>query len=235
MKSFPFYNQLDKKDCGLACLRMIAKYYEKSYSLSTLRKHACISRDGVSLMGLSDVAGAIGFKTMGLRITLDQLVNDVPLPCILYWNQNHFVVCYGIKKRRGQYHFLIADPAKQLIGYTEEELKKSWLSTENAGCKVGIVLALEPGIEFLEHEDESENGGHKLSFFIKYLAPYKKQLLQLMLGLLLVSLLQLILPFLTQVLVDVGIRDGNLNFITLVLVAQVIISISQLSVEFIRS
>lgn len=190
---------------------------------------------GVSLMGLSDAAGTIGFKTMGLRITLDQLVNDVPLPCILYWKQNHFVVCYGIKKRRGHYHFLIADPAKQPISYAEEELKKSWLSMENAGCEVGVALALEPTIDFLEYEDELENNGHKLSFFIKYLTPYKKQLLQLMLGILLVSLLQLILPFLTQVLVDVGIRNGNLNFITLVLVAQVIISISQLSVEFIRS
>ena len=186
-------------------------------------------------MGLSDAAGTIGFKTMGLRITLDQLVNDVPLPCILYWKQNHFVVCYGIKKRRGHYHFLIADPAKQPISYAEEELKKSWLSMENAGCEVGVALALEPTIDFLEYEDELENNGHKLSFFIKYLTPYKKQLLQLMLGILLVSLLQLILPFLTQVLVDVGIRNGNLNFITLVLVAQVIISISQLSVEFIRS
>ncbi len=192
-------------------------------------------KGGVSLMGLSDAAGTIGFKTMGLRITLDQLVNDVPLPCILYWKQNHFVVCYGIKKRRGHYHFLIADPAKQPISYAEEELKKSWLSMENAGCEVGVALALEPTIDFLEYEDELENNGHKLSFFIKYLTPYKKQLLQLMLGILLVSLLQLILPFLTQVLVDVGIRNGNLNFITLVLVAQVIISISQLSVEFIRS
>ena len=235
MKSFPFYNQLDKKDCGPACLRMIAKYYGKSYSLPTLRKCAYITRGGVSLMGLSDAAGTIGFKTMGLRITLDQLVNDVPLPCILYWKQNHFVVCYGIKKRRGHYHFLIADPAKQPISYAEEELKKSWLSMENAGCEVGVALALEPTIDFLEYEDELENNGHKLSFFIKYLTPYKKQLLQLMLGILLVSLLQLILPFLTQVLVDVGIRNGNLNFITLVLVAQVIISISQLSVEFIRS
>ena len=113
--SFPYYHQADAMDCGPTCLRMIAKYYGKSYSLQTLRARSFISREGVSLLGISDAGEAIGFRTAGVHVSFDQLITDVPLPCILHWNQNHFVVCYGIKKKRGEYWFRIADPGKQLV------------------------------------------------------------------------------------------------------------------------
>lgn len=235
MRNFPHYLQLDAMDCGPTCLRMIAKYYGKTYSLQTLREHSFITREGVSMLGISDAAEFIGFRTSGVRISLQQLVEDVPLPCILHWNQNHFVVCYDIKKKKDGYRFSIADPARQLITYHEEEFKKCWLSTKVDGEEKGAALALEPGPDFFEHEGEGGSGSRSLSFFLKYLSPYKKQLIQLVLGMITASLLQLIFPFLTQSLVDVGIRDGNLSFITLILIAQLVISISQLSVEFIRS
>ena len=235
MKSFPFYAQLDAMDCGPTCLRMIAKYYGKSYSLQTLRRRSFISREGVSMLGISDAAESIGMRTAGVSASVEQLVNEIPLPCILHWNQNHFVVCYGVKKKKGKYRFQIADPGGQLVTYNEQELSKCWISTQQRGVEKGLALALEPGPDFYAEEDEDEGKVRKLAFFYKYLTPYKKQLRQLILGMLTVSLLQLILPFLTQALVDIGIRDGNLNFITLVLVAQIVISVSQLSVEFIRS
>lgn len=100
MKRFPHYIQLDAMDCGPSCLRMIAKYYGKTYSLQTLRARSFITREGVSMLGISDAAEFIGFRTSGVRITFKQLVEDVPLPCILHWNQNHFVVCYDIVKRK---------------------------------------------------------------------------------------------------------------------------------------
>ncbi len=235
MRSFPHYLQHDAMDCGPTCLRMIAKYYGKPYSLQTLREHSFITREGVSMLGISDAAEFIGFRTSGVRISLQQLVEDVPLPCILHWNQNHFVVCYDIKKKKEGYRFNIADPARQLITYHEDEFKKCWLSTKVDGEEKGAALALEPGPEFYEREDEQDSGGRNLRFFLKYLSPYKKQLVQLVFGMVAASFLQLIFPFLTQSLVDVGIRDGNLSFITLILIAQLVISISQLSVEFIRS
>ena len=215
LNSFPHYLQLDAMDCGPSCLRMIAKYYGKSYSLQTLRARSFITREGVSMLGISDAAESIGFRTSGVRISLEQLKKDVPLPCILHWNQNHFVVCYDIKKKRSGYRFYIADPARQLISYSEEEFKKCWLSTKVNGEEKGAALALEPGPEFQGQGDEEESGSRSLRFFLKYLSPYRKQLIQLILGMLTASLLQLIFPFLTQSLVDVGIRDGNLNFITL--------------------
>lgn len=233
--SFPYYRQLDAMDCGPSCLRMIANYYGKSYSLQTLRARSFISREGVSMLGISDAAESIGFRTSGVCVSFEQLVEDVPLPCILHWNQSHFVVCYGIKKIRGQYWFKIADPALQLITYSEQELKRCWLTTKFDGEEKGTALALEPTPDFYNSDDEPELKEKGLRFFLHYLTPYKKELFQLMLGMLVVSMLQLILPFLTQALVDVGISDGNLSFITLVLVAQIIISVSQLSVEFIRS
>lgn len=235
MRKFIHYLQLDSMDCGPTCLRMIARYYGKSYSLQTLRSRSFITRGGVSMLGISDAAESIGFRTSGMRISFKQLVEEVPLPCILHWNQNHFVVCYDIQKKRDGYHFGIADPSSQLAVYKEGEFKKCWFATKEGDEEKGTALVLEPGPAFAEGEDEEVPGKRSLCFFLKYLTPYKKQMLQLILGMAVISMLQLIFPFLTQSLVDIGIRDGNLNFITLILVAQLVISVSMLSVEFIRS
>lgn len=235
MKSFPHFLQLDTMDCGPTCLRMIAKYYGKTYSLQTLRTRSFITREGVSMLGISDAAESIGFRTSGVRISFKQLVEDVPLPCVLHWNQSHFVVCYDIRTKKDGYRISIADPASQLVIYQEGEFKKCWLSTKMEGEEKGLALVLDPTPDFYDAEDERRVGERSLTFFLKYLVPYKKQLLQLILGMLVISVLQLIVPFLTQSLVDVGIHGGNLSFITLILIAQLVVSVSQLSVGFIRS
>lgn len=235
LDKFPHYVQLDNMDCGPTCLRMIAKYYGKHYSLKSLREFSYISREGVSLLGISDAAESIGFRTSGLRISLNQLINDVPLPCILHWQQDHFVVCYKIKKKRSGYVFYISDPAEQKITYDEEIMRKCWLSTRLNGVDMGTALALEPSVDFYEKDDEHKMKKRNLLFFMKYLSPYKKQLFQLVLGMVLAGVLQLILPFLTQSLVDVGIKTGDVNFVFLILISQLVIAISQLSVEYIRS
>lgn len=235
MKRFPHYRQLDAMDCGPTCLRMIARYYGKSYSLQTLRARSFITREGVSMLGISDAAESIGFRTMGVRISLKQLIEDVPLPCILHWKQNHFVVCHDIRKKKDGYRFYVADPASQLVTYGEEEMKKCWLVTRTDGEDKGTALAMEPSPGFYTMEDEKEDSRRGLSFFLHYLTPYRKEIVQLLLSMLTVSLLQLIFPFLTQSLVDTGIRDGNMGFITLILIAQLVVSVLQLAVEFIRS
>jgi len=205
MKTFPHYLQLDAMDCGPTCLRMIARYYGKNYSLQTLRERSFITREGVSMPGISDAAESIGFRTSGVRITLKQLEEDVPLPCILHWNQNHFVVCYDIRKKRNGYRFHIADPASQNVIYTEQEMKRCWLVTRTEGEEKGTALALEPAPGFYEQENEKEKDGrNSLSFFFKYLLPYKRQIAHLLL-------------------------------VTLILTAQLVVSVSRLSVEFIRS
>lgn len=229
--NFPHYVQLDSMDCGPTCLRMIAKYYGRNYSLQSLRERSFITREGVSMLGISDAAEQIGFRTMGVRITLDQLRTEIPLPCILHWNQRHFVVCYKIKK--GKYY--IADPAASRVVFNEEEFGRCWFSSSVEGKDTGTALLLEPGPDFYEREVVDEQINRKLSFFFRYLTPYKRELSQLILGMLTVSILQLIMPFLTQSLVDTGIRDSNLSFITLILIAQLVIFIARLSVDFIRS
>ena len=234
-QKFPHYLQFDAMDCGPTCLRMIAKYYGKSFSIETLRARSFITREGVSMLGISDAAESIGFRTSGVRISMKQLVEDVPLPCILHWNQNHFVVCYDIRKKKDGYRFYIADPASQLVTYRQKEFEKCWFSTKEGGEDKGTALALLPTPQFETQEEEKTDNGRSLLFFARYLSPYKQQIIQLILGMVVVSLLQLIFPFLTQSLVDVGIRDGNLNFITLILIAQLVVSLSQLSVGFIRS
>ena len=236
MRTFPHYQQFDTMDCGPSCLRMIAKYYGKNYSLLTLRNRSFITREGVSMLGISDAAESIGFRTLGVRISLKQLHEDMPLPCILHWNQNHFVVLYDIHKRKKGYQYDIADPASQLITYTDVEMRKCWLVTKLDGEEKGAALALEPSPQFYEVKDETnKQEGKGLLFFTKYLFPYRKEFVQLLLGMFLGIMLQLTFPFLTQSIVDVGIRDGNLSFITMILVAQLTLSVSQLSVEFIRS
>ncbi|MEY8610889.1 peptidase domain-containing ABC transporter [Parabacteroides segnis] len=231
LSQFPHYIQLDSMDCGPTCLRMITKFYGRSYSLQYLREHAFITREGVSMLGISDAAEQIGFRTMGVRVTLGQLNTELPLPCILHWNQRHFVVCYKIKN--GKYY--IADPASKRLVYEKEEFERCWFSTQVEGKDTGTALLLEPGPEFYDREEDVKDKKRELSFFFRYLTPYKRELFQLILGMLTGSILQLIMPFLTQSLVDTGIRDGNLSFITLILIAQVVIFVAQLSVGFIRS
>ena len=234
--SFPHFLQLDAKDCGPTCLRMIAKYYGRNYTLQYLREKSFITREGVSMLGVSDAAETIGFRTNGVKISLDQLKNDAPLPCILHWNQNHFVVLYKVETRRSaSSKFHIADPASQKLIFNEEEFKRCWISTKTGANDCGTALLLEPGPEFYDIVSEKEKRISGLLFFFRYLAPYKKQFIQLILGMITVSLLQLIMPFLTQSLVDTGIRDNNLSFITLVLIAQLVIFLARLSVDFIRS
>lgn len=233
--SFPHYHQLDAKDCGPTCLRMIARFYGKNYSLQTLRERSFITREGVSMLGISDAAESIGFHTSGVRITLKQLKEDMPLPCILHWRQNHFVVCYDIREKRTGWQFRIADPATKLIDYPEEEFAKCWLVAHQNGKDVGTALALAPSAEFYKREGEQENGNKGFRFFLRYLSPYRKQVIQLLLSMLTFSILQLIFPFLTQALVDTGIRNGNLHFITLILISQLMVSVSQIAVEFLRS
>ena len=234
--AFPHYSQLDAMDCGPACLRMVAKHYGKSYSLQTLRERCFITREGVSMLGISDAAEFIGIRTIGVRISFEQLTREAALPCILHWNQNHFVVCYKIRRRRnGKTLLYIADPASRKATYSEEEFRRCWLSKKENGIDTGTVLLLEPGPEFNGMEDERRSPRRDLLFFARYLLPYKSQFAQLLLGMLLGSGLQMVFPFLTQALVDVGIRNSNLGFITLILIAQLLLFVSQLAVGFIRS
>ena len=230
-KIFLHYHQLESADCGPSCLRMIAKYYGRNYSVQYLREQAFITREGVSMLGISDAAERIGFRTMGVKVTLEQLRTEVPLPCVLHWNQNHFVVLYKVKN--GKYY--IADPATKKLVYEESELARCWCSTVVEGKDTGAALLFEPGPDFYDREEEDTRTGKGLSFFFRYLTPYRRELFQLVLGMLTASILQLILPFLTQSMVDTGIRDGNLSFITLILVAQLVIFVAKLSVDFIRS
>ena len=236
MTNFPHYLQLDAMDCGPSCLRMVAKYYGKTYSVQTLREQCFITREGVSLLGVSDAAENIGFRTIGVKTSFENLMKDANLPCILHWNQNHFVVCYKIKEHHnGDVKIYIADPASQKLVYRKEEFLKCWLQRKDNQRDTGIALLLEPGPEFGLQEDEQRSSRRDLLFFLRYLLPYKSQFLQLFAGMMIGSGLQLIFPFLTQSMVDIGIRDSNLSFITLVLIAQLCLFVSQLAVEFIRS
>lgn len=235
--TFPFYPQYDMMDCGPACLRMIAKYYGKHYTLQTLRKKSYITHEGVSMLGISEAAENIGFRSLGIRIHTDSLVENVSLPCILHWNMNHFVVLYKVKKRKGGRHtFYIADPASKCVKYEQEEFEKCWCSTTNGHNREGTALSLTPGPDFEQIDEEQEHTTKRdLLFFARYLLPYKGAFVQLLLGMALGSLLQMFFPFLTQAMVDIGIGDRNLGFITLILIAQLALFFSQLAIGFLRS
>ncbi len=217
-------------DCGPSCLRMIAKHYGRGYSLETIRKQSQINREGVSLLGISEAAENIGFRTVGVRFGFDKLKEEMPLPCIVHWNQNHFVVVYKIKKDK----VFVADPGKGFIKFTDEEFKRGWISTAHEGEKEGVALMLEPTPKFYEAEDEKRKG---LGFglLLRYLLSHIKLISQLALGLLAGSILQLIFPFLTQSVIDIGINTRNISFVYIVLIAQLMLIAGRTMVDFIRS
>ncbi len=230
MSNFPHYRQLDTMDCGATCLRMITKFYGRSYTAQTLRQRSSITREGVSLLGISDAAESIGMRTMGVKTTLENLEKEKVTPFIAHWNQNHFVVVYKIDKNK----VYVADPGASKITYTKQEFIKHWASTEKDGNKQGIALLLEPTPAFYENQDEKQSRT-SFKFLLNYLKPHKKLIGQLILSLIFGSLIQLIFPFLTQSIVDFGIANNNLSFITLVLIAQMVLFVSRMSVDFIRS
>jgi ATP-binding cassette subfamily B protein len=247
MDKIPFYKQLDAMDCGPTCLRMVAKHYGKTYSLQYLRSRSFTTREGVSMLGISDAAESIGFRTKGYRISWEQLRDEVPFPCIIHWNQRHFVVVYDIKKEKRFFSsvpFLakigdgvviyIADPAIGLLSYTKEEFLKCWLSTKKEGVQEGTALLLEPTPDFYRQETE-EKGKLKFIYLLGYLRPYRKFIIQLMLGMLTGSIISMIFPFLTQSIVDTGIGNSDLAFVVMVLVAQLLLTLGQTANGMIRS
>lgn len=222
--SFTAYKQFDKTDCGPTCLRMVAKYYGKEFSLDRLRELCYITREGVSLMGISHAAETIGFKTLGTRVDLQTLVTKVPLPCILPWNAQHFVVLYKTTRKWAY----IADPGQSKLSISHDELGRSWCNN----CKEGTVLLLETTPKFYEQK-ESENAsfGH----FIRYFLPHKNLLLQVFFAMIFSSLTSLLIPFIMQSIVDIGILGRNRTFIYMVLIAQLMLIVGSTMISFIQS
>ena len=227
--SFPFVKQPDAMDCGPACLKMIAGYYKVNYSLESLRKRCYITREGVSFLGLSEAADSLGFRTIGVKIPFELLNENVPLPCIVHWRQKHFVVVYKIKKDK----IWVADPGIGLIKYTREEFVRNWAATVKSGEPTGLVLIIEPTPSIYDNEIEHETAGG-FRFLYKYFRLYRKFSFQIILGLILASCIQLVIPFLTQSVIDIGLNNNDLGFIYLILFAQLALVLGRMSVEFIR-
>lgn len=221
-------------DCGPACLTMIAAHYGRHYTLDHLREQCFIGREGVSLLGISKAAEQIGFRTVGGRLTFDKLAEKALLPCVVHWNQEHFVVVYAIRKKKKEYTVSVADPGKGLVTYPREAFCRHWISTCTGGEEKGIALLLEPTQLFYEQEGDRLPSENRIRFLWKYLIKYKRFFGQLMLGLFIGSLLQLIFPFLTQAIVDTGIQGKDIGFIWLVLIAQMVLLFSRTAIDFIR-
>lgn len=232
MGKFKFFHQIDSSDCGPAALRMVASYYGKQYSLESIRELCEKGKVGVNLLGISKAAEKIGFRTIGAKLTLGELVNG-GLPAILHWNGNHFVVLLQVKKSKKGNIYHIADPALGMVKVNELEFKRCWFSSAVDGEGFGIALFLEPTPLFYQSPDEKQNFS-SFKFLIKYLVPHRRLIVQLFIGLFAGSILQLAFPFLTQSVVDIGIGTRDINFIWLVLIAQLVLTISSVSVEFVR-
>ncbi len=235
MKNFPNYIQADFKDCGPTCIKIISKYYGKSLNIQILRKYAETTREGSTLLMLSDAAEKIGFRTIGVKRSLSQ-IEEFPMPCILHWNKNHYVVLYKIYN--GIYY--ISDPGIGLISYNQKDFLKYWIGNNaEKFTEEGVALLLEPTPNFYKQDWETDETNsifrNPLGRLMVYTLPYKSFILQLIIGLMAGIILDLIFPFLTQSVVDVGIQNQNIHFIYLILFAQLFLFVGKTGLELIRS
>ena len=233
MNNFKVERQHDSMQCGIACLQMICNYYGKEYSLDSLSKICFATTEGVSMLGISETATSLGFHVVNVKCTVKTLT-EVSLPSILHWNQNHFVVLYRVKNEK---KFYIADPGKGLVTYSLEEFKKHWISTNSNGQDKGIAMFLETTPTFFTHQMEDKkkiSGKRSFHFLFGYVKKYRKYFGQVILGLIVGSLSQLVLPFLTQSIVDVGIKNQDIGFVWLILLGQLMLTISRTAIDFIR-
>ena len=229
--SFPHYKQRDHKDCGPTCLKIIAKHYNKTIHLEQLRQLSETTRSGSSLLGLSEASEGLGFRSLGIKVDLQRLL-EAPLPCVLHWNKNHYVVLYKIKKDV----FYTSDPAHGLLKYNKADFLKHWIGNNaDDETEEGIALLLEPTPKFYTTNFDDKEKRMGFRFLFKYLFKYKRFLWQLVIGLLAASLLQLIFPFLTQSVVDVGIKNQDIHFIYLILFAQLAVFLGRTAIEVVRS
>lgn len=225
-KEFPHFRQLDYRDCGPTCLRMIAKHYGKTFSREFLRDKASITKIGVTMAGIAEAAEAIEMRTLGMRISIESLVTEAPVPFITPWRQKHFVVVYKTTKTK----IYVADPAQGLLQYSHEDFKKAWTNTSD---DTGFVLLLEPNALFygLEEDKDKSKG---FSFLVPYFKPYKRLIRQLFVGLLVATVIQFMLPFLMQSVVDIGVNNRDIPFIYLILISQLVLILSQTLVSICR-
>lgn len=231
--SFPITFQHDSMQCGIACLQMICRHFGRKFSLDFLSKLCFATNEGVSLLGINDAANKLGLKTLCVKASMNEL-DQISLPAILHWNQKHFVVLYKIKKGRKYY---IADPGKGLTAYTNEEMREYWLSTNSKGVEKGVVMMLEPAPHFYDTRNASgtnEKEIHSFRFLYGYVRRYYKYFGMIAVGLALGSIIQLVLPFLTQAIVDKGIKHQDLNIILLILFGQLMLTISRTVIDFLR-
>lgn len=239
MAKFPFFKQFDSADCGPTCLRMVSAYYGKPYSLYELRKKCYITKDGVSLLSISDAAEELGFTVLRLELTIERLEEELILPCILHWRKDHFVVLYGVvRNASGEIiKYKIADPANGRITLGKADFLSNWQF--NKERNTGIVLFLEPTASFYENKEpvSEPDDSNRVTwrFIFSYFLRYRKYFFQLVIGMLTASLLSLIFPFLTQSIVDIGIANGDLHFIVLILFAQLFIFVGTTVIELIQS
>lgn len=224
--AFPFFHQPDEMTCGVTALRMIARYYGKEYNTEELLRKCPTNQEGTSLLNLSIAAESIGFKALGASTTYEGLRDSDQLPCIIHFRKNHYVVVYKIKKEK----VYVADPAHGMKIYSKKEFETYW--SENPGTG-GVVLFLTPGEDFYREDNKKKEKG--LRFLRKYISPHKKLFIHLILGLVISSALQLSFPFLTQSVVDIGINSQNINFISSILIAQLVLFFSKIIVEISRT
>ena len=233
MKKMPLCLQKDSMQCGIACLQMVCKYFGREYSMDSLSKLCFTTTEGVSMLGINEAANILGLHTTCVRAATS-IFSKAPLPCVLHWNQNHFVVLYKVKNGK---EFCIADPGKGLVTYSLEEFKKHWISTRSNDEDNGIAMFLETTPAFFTYKMEgTENVKENRSFrfLFGYVKKYRKYFGQIILGLVVGSLLQLVLPFLTQSIVDIGIKNQDIGFVWLILLGQLMLTISRTAIDFIR-
>lgn len=227
LNRFPVEYQMDSQDCGPACLKIIAKHFGKFYSLQSLRDKCGITKEGVSLLDLSTGAESIGLRTLAIKCTIDDVVNSVPFPAIIFWKDSHFVVVYHANKK----YIWVSDPAKGRIKYTHEEFKKGWYQK---GAKQGVLLAIEPTAEFKDSKAEREQRKNTFSSILKYFTPYQRNFILIFVIMLLVTALQGMLPFISKAVIDVGIKTSDVNFINMVLIGNISILLSVMIFNVIR-
>lgn len=228
---FKIIKQKDSMQCGIACLSSICLYYGEKYSLDFLEKLCHSTSEGISLKAIADGANKLGLNTRTGLISADYFCEN-DMPCILHWDQKHFVILYKISKSRK--YFYIADPGRGLMKFTQQEFCHHWISTKSNGEEKGIVMFLNPTEKFGEIHSQELVEKRSFSFLFGYITKYRKYFIQIILGLLLGCVLQLIMPFLTQSIVDIGITHKNINFVWLVLIGELMIVTARTITDFIR-